>query len=76
MALFVGGGVIANQELRKRLSKLGEELNLKVCFAPMELTGDNAAMIGIAACFKAERGEFTDPNKIDRLPRWRIDQAV
>ena len=74
--LLVGGGVIANQELRKRLEKLGQELNLKVYFAPMELTGDNAAMIGIAASFKAERGEFADPEKIDRLPRWRIDQLL
>lgn len=75
--LLVGGGVIANQELRKRLEKLGQELNLKVYFAPMELTGDNAAMIGIAASFKAERGEFVkDLNSVDRLPRWRIDQAV
>ncbi|MBI5358709.1 tRNA (adenosine(37)-N6)-threonylcarbamoyltransferase complex transferase subunit TsaD, partial [Candidatus Amesbacteria bacterium] len=56
--LLVGGGVIANQELRKRLTKLGVELGLAVHFAPMELTGDNAAMIGIAASFKFAKGLF------------------
>ncbi len=77
--ILVGGGVIANQELRKRLNKLGEELNLQICFAPIELTGDNAAMIGIAASFKFSRGEVISPkdfDKIDRLPRWRIDQGI
>ncbi len=75
--LLVGGGVIANQELRKRLNKLGEELNLKVHFAPMELTGDNAAMIGIAASFKAAKKQFVkNLDDVDRLPRWRIDQLL
>ena len=75
--LLVGGGVIANQELRKRLNKLGEELNLKVHFAPMELTGDNAAMIGIAASFKAAKKQFVkNLDDLDRLPRWKIDQPI
>ncbi len=73
--LLVGGGVIANQELRRRLNKLGKELNLQVCFAPMELTGDNAAMIGIAASFKAAKKQFVkDFDSVDRLPRWRVDE--
>ena len=75
--LLVGGGVIANQELRKRLEKLGQELNLKIYFAPMELTGDNAAMIGIAASFKAAKKQFVkNLDDVDRLPRWRIDQLL
>ena len=75
--LLVGGGVIANQELRKRLTSLGEELGIRVCFAPMEYTGDNAVMIGIAASFKYAQKQFiTDFDKLDRIPRLRIDQAV
>ena len=75
--LLVGGGVIANQELRKRLEKLGQELNINVHFSPMELTGDNAAMIGLAAYFKAQKGQFVkDFTKLDRLPRLRVNQAV
>lgn len=69
--LLVGGGVAANVELRKRLRRLGK----KVWFPySKKLYGDNAAMIGVAAGFKAERGEFSEPDKIDRLPRWKIDQ--
>lgn len=69
--LLVGGGVAANSELRKRLSELSEIVH----FPAKGLYGDNAAMIGIAAGFKAGRGEFADPDKVDRLPRWRIDNS-
>ena len=71
--LFVGGGVSANVELRKRLRKLGKETGIKVLFPySKKLTGDNAAMIGVAASFKAERGEFTEIDKIDRKPNAKI----
>ncbi len=73
--LLVGGGVIANTDLRKRLRDLGKELNFVPHFPTnKKLCGDNAAMIGLAAYFKAQRGEFADPNNLDRLPRWRIDE--
>jgi len=71
--LLVGGGVSANIELRKRLRKLGEETGIKVLFPySKKLTGDNAVMIGIAAYFKAQRGEFISPEKIDRNPNAMI----
>lgn len=71
--LFVGGGVTANIEFRKRLRKLGKETGIKVLFAySKKLTGDNAAMIGISAYFKAKRGEFTEVDKIDRKPSAKI----
>ena len=71
--LLVGGGVAANSELRKRLSDLDKRIN----YPTKGLYGDNAAMVGIAAGFKADRGEFVkDINLIDRLPRWRIDQKI
>ncbi len=69
--LLVGGGVAANSELRKRLAGVVE----RVYFPPPGLYGDNAAMIGIAASFAAQRGEFVkNLNSVDRLPRWRIDK--
>jgi N6-L-threonylcarbamoyladenine synthase len=72
--LLVGGGVSANIELRKRLRKLARESGLSVQFPySSKLTGDNAAMIGIAAYFKANRNEYISPNKIDRLPNFKID---
>lgn len=72
-ALLVGGGVTVNVELRKRLRKLGKEFNIKVHFPySKKLIGDNAAMIGVAAYFKAQREEFISPDKIDRNPRAKL----
>lgn len=70
---LVGGGVAANAELRSRLRKFGKEFDISVHFPySKKLYGDNAAMIGVAASFKAEQGEFADPGKIDRDPNIRI----
>ncbi|KKS96205.1 MAG: putative tRNA threonylcarbamoyladenosine biosynthesis protein Gcp [Microgenomates group bacterium GW2011_GWC1_43_13] len=72
-SLLVGGGVSANLELRKRLRKLGKYTGINVLFPySKKLTGDNAAMIGVAAYFKALRGEFIDVDKIDRKPSAKI----
>ena len=71
--LLVGGGVSANLELRKRLRKLGKETEIKVLFPySKKLTGDNAAMIGVAAYYKVQRGEFIKFDKIDRSPGAKI----
>lgn len=72
-SLLVGGGVAANVEVRKRLRKLGREFKINVLFPySKRLYGDNAAMIGIAAYFKYQRGEFVKPDEIDRDPRARL----
>ena len=72
--LLVGGGVSANIEIRKRLRHMGEQFDFKVSFPySKKLTGDNAAMIGIAAYFKAQRGEFVNPKTIGRIPNLKID---
>jgi tRNA A37 threonylcarbamoyltransferase TsaD len=70
---LVGGGVAANIEVRKKLRKISKSHGIKVHFPyTKKLTGDNAAMIGIAAYFKAKRGEFIDPDKIDRDPKLKL----
>jgi N6-L-threonylcarbamoyladenine synthase len=75
--LLVGGGVAANVELRKRLRKLGKEFGIKVLFPhSKKLTGDNAAMIGIAAYFKYERGEFSKVAEIDRSPNLKLSHSA
>lgn len=71
--LLVGGGVSANIELRKRLRNLGKKSGIAIHFPySKKLTGDNAAMIGVAAYFKFQRKEFVNPNKIDRDPRAKL----
>ncbi|RJR24654.1 tRNA (adenosine(37)-N6)-threonylcarbamoyltransferase complex transferase subunit TsaD [Candidatus Microgenomates bacterium] len=68
--LLCGGGVIANQYLRSLLRKLGKKEKVPVFFPPTnKLIGDNAAMIGVAAYFKFQRKEFSNPESLDRLPR-------
>jgi N6-L-threonylcarbamoyladenine synthase len=76
--LLVGGGVIFNKRLREKLEDLGKELGIKVHF-PKEgiLCGDNAGMIGLAGYYKALRNEVVnekDFDKIDRLPRWSLEE--
>lgn len=72
--LFVGGGVSANIELRKRLRALSKKFDIKVHFPySKKLTGDNAAMIGVVAYFKYLRKEFTNPDTIDRSPNLKIE---
>lgn len=51
--LIIGGGVIANKEIRKAFQKFAEEKELNLLIPEMKLTGDNAIMIGIAGYFRA-----------------------
>ena len=69
--IICGGGVISNKYLRKLMRRVAKENNLPVLFPPYKnLTGDNAAMIGVAAYYKFQRKEFVkDINSLDREPR-------
>lgn len=75
-AVYLGGGVAANRQLRKALretlKKSGRGLRLHVPYSN-RLCGDNAAMIGVVAHFKFQRGETVkDLDQLDRQPRWAI----
>lgn len=70
--LVIGGGVSANMYLRKKLRILVAKYNGSIYFPVTKaLTGDNAAMIGIAAWKKAEQHQFS-PIDIERQPRMQI----
>jgi N6-L-threonylcarbamoyladenine synthase len=77
--LWLGGGVAANVILRKILRFKANQYGIKFR-APYssKLCGDNAAMIGLVAAKKFERGEFiikpADLEKIDRNPKWRVGE--
>lgn len=69
-SIIVSGGVSANlllrEEMKKRLSPL------PVYFPSLEFTGDNAAMIAAAGAWRAARGEFIDPLKLEADPNMRL----
>jgi len=69
--LILAGGVSANLRLRRILRKMLKkyEGQLIVPSYPY-LTGDNAAMIAVAAFYKAKANMFfSNPNLLDRVPR-------
>jgi N6-L-threonylcarbamoyladenine synthase len=72
--LLVGGGVAANLYLRKRMRSLVKKYKGSVYFPPFKfLTGDNAAMIGIAAYYQLQKEKAVLPQEMpDREPRLRL----
>ena len=69
----VAGGVAANKKIREVLKNLCSEENFKPIFPPIELCGDNAAMIAIVGLEKFKLKKF---NKLDYpvKPRWSLDE--
>lgn len=69
--IAVGGGVIANAFLRKSVQDIVEKEGGSVLYPQLPgLFGDNAAMIGIAADYQAEAGDFVeDINGLEREAR-------
>jgi len=69
----VAGGVAANQNIRKILTKLCVKENFTAIFPPINLCGDNAAMIALVGLerFKIKKFDNLDhPAK----PRWPLDK--
>lgn len=73
--VIVGGGVSANDYLRKSVRELVGKRGGTVLFPPdIKLNGDNAAMIGVAAHYKMERELFVDdPNDLKREARAHLN---
>ncbi len=76
-SVIVGGGVSANHYLRLRFRRLLRRYAGQVKFPPYPyLSGDNAAMIGVAGYFKYLNNMLlTDVEKLDRVPRLRLDES-
>ena len=69
----VAGGVAANKEIRNMLINLCKEENYKPIFPPIELCGDNAAMIGMVGLEKYKLKKF-DSFDFPAKPRWPLDE--
>ncbi len=69
------GGVAANQVLRSGLTALAKEQELTFHAPPIELCGDNAAMIAWAGAERLSRG-LTDTLDAPARPRWPLDSQA
>ena len=71
----VAGGVAANKKIREVLAKLCEEENFKGIFPPINLCGDNAAMIAMIGLEKFKIKKF-DNLDYPAKPRWALDEEA
>ncbi|MDB3888903.1 tRNA (adenosine(37)-N6)-threonylcarbamoyltransferase complex transferase subunit TsaD [Candidatus Pelagibacter sp.] len=69
----VAGGVAANKNIRSMLIKLCNEKNYQHIFPPINLCGDNAAMIAIVGLEKYKLNKFDNLNFAAK-PRWQLDE--
>lgn len=69
--IAIAGGVSANAGLRTSLQELGEKMGWEVFIPSFQYCTDNAAMIAMAAHFKAEKSDFCGQD-ITPLARYKI----
>ena len=69
----VAGGVAANKKIRSMLIDLCKENNYQSIFPPIEICGDNAAMIAMVGLEKYKLKQFDELNHPAK-PRWPLDE--
>ena len=71
----VAGGVAANKKIREVLTNLCKQENFNAIFPPINLCGDNAAMIAMVGLEKFKLNQFS---KLDHpaKPRWALDEEA
>lgn len=74
-ALVVAGGVAANMAIRTALKGLADGAGIGFVAPPLNLCGDNAAMIGYAALERFDSGLGPEDDGHAR-PRWPLDPAA
>jgi N6-L-threonylcarbamoyladenine synthase len=70
-ALVAAGGVAANGAIRRALSRLAGEAGLKLVAPPLDLCGDNGAMIAWAGIERLRLG-LTDDMTAPARARWPL----
>ena len=73
--LVVAGGVAANKNIRSMLKNLCSNEDYECVFPPIELCGDNAAMIALVGLEKYKLKKF-DKLDFPAKPRWALDEAA
>ena len=73
--LVIAGGVGANLELRKSLSRAGKKYGWRVSYPRIEFCTDNGAMIALAGYYRMLAGE-NEALVIRARPRWPLDELM
>ena len=68
----VAGGVAANKKIREVLNRLCQEEDFEAIFPPINLCGDNAAMIAMVGLEKYKLNQFSQLDTPAK-PRWPLD---
>jgi len=71
--LVIAGGVAANKRIREVLKNLCEEQGFDAIFPPINLCGDNAAMIAMVGLEKFKLNQFSQLDHPAK-PRWSLDE--
>ena len=71
----VAGGVAANKNIRTMLNNLCNEEGYQSVFPPIEICGDNAAMIAFVGLQKFKLKQF-DSLDYPAKPRWSLDESA
>lgn len=58
--IVLAGGVSANSELRRVFKAECEKRNFRLYYPPLNLCGDNAAMVGAQAIYEYKKGNIAD----------------
>lgn len=78
-SILLSGGVSANKVLRERLSGAAESAGIKLFYPELKYTGDNAAMIAVAAYYnlKNNKARIFTPSEVGKLqvePNWQLSK--
>ncbi len=66
-SIILGGGVSANQELKKQFSVLASEYKIQIIYPPANLSTDNGLMIAIAGYFNIKNNRGPTPTNWENL---------
>jgi N6-L-threonylcarbamoyladenine synthase len=71
-SVILAGGVAANIALRDRLKQTCAAVNVPLFVPEFKYSMDNAAMIAVAGYYRALRGDFVEPTKLEADPNMDI----
>ena len=74
-AFVIAGGVAANLKIRENLTKLSSEKKFSPIFPPINLCGDNAAMIAWAG-IERYKINLIDSLEFPSKARWPLDSSA